>query len=89
MAYENLKLANAAISGDIYLTRILKNGVMSDNRRIITNECLAATADWFLANDEKYTNWEAIDDVHPHLFFTGDLNKAERIKAILEEEAAE
>ncbi|EAC3620580.1 hypothetical protein CW768_11660 [Listeria monocytogenes] len=89
MAYENLKLANAAISGDIYLTRILKDGVMSDNRRIITNECLAATADWFLANDEKYTNWEAIDDVHPHLFFTGDLNKAERIKAILEEEVAE
>ncbi|EGO2889887.1 hypothetical protein IT795_002446 [Listeria monocytogenes] len=42
MAYENLKLANAAISGDIYLTRILKNGVMSDNRRIITNECLSA-----------------------------------------------
>ncbi|HAP2568005.1 TPA: hypothetical protein ISX23_002833 [Listeria monocytogenes] len=86
MAYENLKLANAAISGDIYLTRILKNGVMSDNRRIITNECLAATADWFLANDEKYTNWEAIDDVHPHLFFTCDLNKAERIKAILAED---
>ncbi|WP_160118999.1 hypothetical protein [Listeria monocytogenes] len=51
--------------------------------------CFAATADWFLANDEKYTNWEAIDDVHPHLFFTGDLNKAERIKAILEEEVAE
>ncbi|EAE6298048.1 hypothetical protein BFE06_08175 [Listeria monocytogenes] len=89
MAYENLKLANAAISGDIYLTRILKNGVMSDNRRIITNECLAATADWFLANDEKYTNWEAIDDAHPHLFFTCDLSKAERIKAILEEEVAE
>ncbi|EPR7326218.1 DUF7446 family protein [Listeria innocua] len=38
MAYENLKLATAAISGDIYLTRILKNGVMSDNRRIITDE---------------------------------------------------
>ncbi|EAG8559482.1 hypothetical protein CAX48_03365 [Listeria monocytogenes] len=89
MAYENLKLANAAISGDIYLTRILKGGVMSDNRRIITNECLAATADWFLANDKKHTNWEAIDDVHPHLFFTGDLSKAERIKAILEEEVAE
>ncbi|EAG2100607.1 hypothetical protein ABE813_002906 [Listeria monocytogenes] len=89
MAYENLKLATAAISGNIYLTRILKNGVMSDNRRIITNECLAATADWFLANDKKYTNWEAIGDVHPHLFFTCDLNKAKRIKAILEEEVAE
>ncbi|HAC2762391.1 TPA_asm: hypothetical protein GZJ36_02590 [Listeria monocytogenes] len=89
MAYENLKLANAAISGDIYLTRILKNGVMSDNRRIITDECLAATADWFLANDKKHTNWEAIGDVHPHLFFTGDLNKAKRIKAILEEEVSE
>ncbi|EKM1338968.1 hypothetical protein PZE13_001944 [Listeria innocua] len=88
MAYENLKLANAAISGDIYLTRILKNGVMSDNRRIITNECLAATADWFLTNDKSCKNWEAIGDVHPHLFFTGDLNKAERIKAILEEEVA-
>ncbi|EAF4459108.1 hypothetical protein CYH18_14610 [Listeria monocytogenes serotype 1/2a] len=89
MAYENLKLVNASISGEIYLTRILKNGVMSDNRRIITNECLAATADWFLANDKKHTNWEAINDVHPHLFFTGDLSKAERIKAILEEEVAE
>lgn len=89
MAYENLKYANAAISGDIYLTRILKNGVMSDNRRIITNECLAATADWFLANDKKYTNREAIGDIHPHLFFTSDLNKAKRIKAILEEEVSE
>ncbi|HDU6366765.1 TPA: hypothetical protein RFY74_002808, partial [Listeria monocytogenes] len=82
-------LATAAISGDIYLTRILKNGVMSDNRRIITNECLAATADWFLANDKSCKNWEAIGDVHPHLFFTGDLNKAKRIKAILEEEVSE
>lgn len=86
MAYENLKLATAAISGDIYLTRILKNGVMSDNRRIITNECLAATAEWFLSNDKSCKNWETIGDVHPHLFFTGDLNKAKRIKAILEED---
>ncbi|EGP9130182.1 TPA: hypothetical protein NR659_002699 [Listeria innocua] len=86
MAYENLKLATAAISGYIYLTRILKNGVMSDNRRIITNECLAATAEWFLSNDKSCKNWEAIGAVHPHLFFTGDLNKAERIKAILEED---
>ncbi|EPE5826968.1 hypothetical protein HCA83_00510 [Listeria innocua] len=89
MAYENLKLANAAISGDIYLTRILKNGVMSDNRRIITDECLKATASWFLSNDRKGASWKAKGDVHPHLFFTGDLNKAERIKAILEEEVAE
>ncbi|EPN8061502.1 hypothetical protein HCX58_13940 [Listeria welshimeri] len=86
MAYENLKLVNAAVSGDIYLTRILNDGVMSDNRRIITDECLASTADWFYHNKESFTNWEAIGDVHPHLFFTGDLNKAERIKAILEED---
>ncbi|EAC6754861.1 hypothetical protein K5L52_000602 [Listeria monocytogenes] len=53
MAYENLKLVNASISGDIYLTRMLKGGTMSDNRRIITDECLKATASWFLSNDRK------------------------------------
>ncbi|EAF3980717.1 hypothetical protein C9431_08950 [Listeria monocytogenes] len=78
-----------SISGDIYLTRMLKGGTMSDNRRIITDECLKATASWFLSNDRKGASWKAKGDVHPHLFFTGDLNKAKRIKAILEEEVAE
>lgn len=31
-------------------------------------------------------NLYAIGAVHPHLFFTSDLNKAKRIKAILEED---
>lgn len=86
MSYENLKLVNAAFSGDIYLTRISEDGIMGDNRRIITNECLHATVNWFYHNKKGFTNWEAKDGTHPHLFFTRDLNKAERIKAILEED---
>ncbi|EDO1188682.1 TPA: hypothetical protein ACSKPT_002376 [Listeria innocua] len=52
-------------------------------------QIVGSWADWFLANDKSCKNWEAIGDVHPHLFFTGDLNKAKRIKAILEEEVSE
>lgn len=89
MVYENLKLVNVVILGDIYLICILKNGVMSDNCRIIINECLVVMVDWFLVNDEKYINWEVIGDVYLYLFFIVDLNKVERIKVIFEEEVLE
>lgn len=86
MAYEKLKLRNAMMSGEIYLAREESNGVMSSNRRVITDEVLSATADWFLFNKEKCIEWAAIDEeTHPHLFFTTDQEKAKQIKAILEE----
>ncbi|MBC1420146.1 DUF7446 family protein [Listeria fleischmannii] len=87
MAYENLKLRNAMVSGEIYLARETNDGLMGNSRRIITDEVLNATADWFLANKKKFVNWKPVDEeTYPYLFFTTDLKKAEKIKAILEEE---
>ncbi|EIA21397.1 DUF7446 family protein [Listeria fleischmannii] len=87
MAYEKLKLCNAMMSGEIYLAREESNGVMGNSRRIITDEVLGATADWFLGNKKDFVNWKPIDEeAHPYLFFTTDLKKAEKIKAILEAE---
>lgn len=87
MAYEKLKLCNAMMSGEIYLARVEIDGVMSNSRRIITDEVIDATADWFLMNKKDFVNWTPIDEeTHPYLFFTTDLKKAEKIKAILEAE---
>lgn len=38
----DLKIVNAAISNDIYLSKVLKDGTMSDKRKVVTSEVLAA-----------------------------------------------
>ena len=86
MAYENLQLVVAGMSGEIYLTRILKNGTMSDSRRVITEDCLRATTEWFMSNKQKGFKFESIKPgIEPHLFYTDDSDKAKRIIAILKE----
>jgi len=87
MAYENLQLVTAAMSGEIYLARINKDGLMGEGRRVITDECLQATTEWFMSNEKKGLKFESIrGNEHPHLFYTGDEDKAKRIIAILKEE---
>ena len=86
MTYEKLELVNALMSGEIYLSKILKNGTMSDNRRIMTKECLRATTEWFMNNKNKCIQYEhPFEDGHLSLFYTDDDEKAERILAILQE----
>ena len=80
MAYDNLELHCALISGKIYLTKINKNGMMSDSGRDMTEETLRAATEWFVANDKYMTSWQS----GHHLFYTKDPKKAEQIKKILE-----
>ena len=86
MAYENLKLVVADVSGEIYLSRILKNGFMGDNRRVATEDCLRATTEWFMKNDKKAIAYgHVFADKKPSLFYTDDPEKAKKIMEILEE----
>ncbi|HAB7745322.1 TPA_asm: hypothetical protein GYP43_02990 [Listeria monocytogenes] len=87
MAYENVKLVYALMSGDIYMARLLSNNVMStSSRRIATNEVLIAATEWFIGNKKKHIRIEPLDNGEiPHLFYTGDPDKAKRILAILDE----
>lgn len=86
MAYENVKLVVAGMSGEIYMSRILKDGTMGDSRKVATQDCLRATAEWFMKNGKKKVSYgESSDGLHPHLFFTPDKVKAERIIEILNE----
>ena len=49
MAYENIELVVAAITGDIYMTRTKDDGAMdTNNRRIATNDVMRAAAEWFI-----------------------------------------
>lgn len=87
MAYEKLNLVYALMSGEIYLTRILKNGAMSDSRRIITKECIRATTEWFIGNKKVMVAYpEQADGKQPTLFYTDDKDKAKKILEILKEE---
>ena len=86
MAYEKLELVNAFVSGEIYLSRILKNGTMSDKRKIMTEECLRATTEWFESNKKKCIYYKhRLKENHMSLFYTDDDEKAERILKILQE----
>ena len=86
MAYENLKLVVAGVSGEIYLARILKDGFMSDSRRNATEDCLRATTEWFMKNDKKAIAYEHVSAAKkPSLFYTDDPEKAKKIMEILEE----
>lgn len=85
MAYKNARLVVAGISGDIYLTRVLKDRTMSLERKEVTMDVLRASTEWFMHNDKKMIQFSAkSEEVAPTLFFTADPAKAEQILAILE-----
>ena len=87
MAYENLKMVIAGLSGEIYLAKILKSGMMGDTRRIATEDCLRATTEWFMKNGKKMIAYEHNSKgKKPSLFYTDNPEKAERILNILKEE---
>jgi len=83
MAYENLKMVIAGLSGEIYLAKILKSGMMGDTRRIATEDCLRAATEWFMKNEKKMISYEHIEK-KPHLFYTDDEEKAKKILEILQ-----
>ena len=83
MAYENLELVYAMMSGDVYLTKINKGGVMSTSqRRIATEDVLRATTEWFIGNKKTMIGYES----GHRLFYTNDESKAKKIMEILKEE---
>lgn len=85
MAYENLQLVVAGVSGDIYLAKA-KDGIMDTNyRRVATNDVLVATTEWFIGNNKKLIQFEADENGRHSLFYTNDQKKADRIIAILKE----
>lgn len=86
MAYENLELVIAGLSGEIYLAKVNKSGAMSDSRRIATEDCQRATAEWFMKNKKKMVRFGADSTgKKPTLFYTDDVDKAKRILDILQE----
>jgi hypothetical protein len=87
MAYENLNLVVAALSGDIYLARINKNGFMGESRRIATEDCLRATTEWFMKNDKSMIAYNHnTKSKKPSLFYTDNPDKADRILEIMQED---
>lgn len=47
MAYENLKLVVAGVTGDIYLAKA-KDGIMDTTyRRVATEDVLSSATEWF------------------------------------------
>lgn len=87
MAYENLQLVIAGLSGEIYLAKVNKGGLMSDSRRIVTSECIRSTAEWFMKNKKKMVSYEVEPGSgKPTLFYTQDSNKVKKILEILQED---
>lgn len=86
MAYQKIKLVVAGVSGEIYMSNILKDGVMGNQRRVATDDCLDATTEWFMKNEKAMVQYnENSKGKKPTLFYTDDKEKAERILAILQE----
>ena len=81
----NLKLVVAAISGEIYLTKILKSGQMGSQRKEFGKETRRAVMEWFMVSKTKQVAMTANDGSKVYLFHTTDSEKADRILAILRE----
>lgn len=87
MAYEKVEIVVSSISGEVYMARVLKDGTMSESRRIVTEDCLRGTTEWFMQNKKKMVQFGTRDsNVKATIFYTGDAEKAKRILEILEEE---
>lgn len=86
MAYNDVRLVVAGVSGEIYMARVLKDGLMSTQRRKATDDCLVAATEWFMQNKKKMLQYEENSKgKKPTLFYTDDPEKAKRILDILEE----
>ena len=81
----DLRLVVAAISGEIYLTKILKSGQMGSQRKEFGKETRRAVMEWFMASKTKQVAMTADDGSKVYLFHTTDSEKADRILAILRE----
>lgn len=85
MAYENLKLVVAGVTGDIYLAKA-KDGIMDTTyRRVATDEVLISATEWFRKNEKANIHFEGLDGNVHSLFYTKDKDKAKRIIEILKE----
>lgn len=83
MAYENIKLVVAGVSGDIYLAKA-KNGIMDTNyRRVATDDVLRSATEWFRKNKKTSVHFEGLDRNIHSLFYTNDEEKAKKILDIL------
>jgi hypothetical protein len=80
-----LKLVVAAISGEIYLTKILRSGQMGSQRREFGKETRRAVMEWFMVTKTKQVAMTADDGSKVYLFHTADQGKADRILTILQE----
>lgn len=81
----NLKLVVAAMSGEIYLTKILKSGQMGSQRKKFGKETRRAAMEWFMVTKTKQVAMMADDGSKVYLFHTSDSEKADRILSILQE----
>ena len=85
MAYENLKLVTSIVGGEIYIAKA-KDGEMSTKyRRVITDEVLSSSIEWFLANEKEAISFSGADGNTHSLFYTSDENKRSKIMQILNE----
>lgn len=81
----NLKLVVAAISGKIYLAKVLKSGLMGEQRKEFTQEATNAVMEWFMVTKTKGLSMNVNAGGKTCLFHTCDTEKADRILAILRE----
>ncbi|GEQ32186.1 hypothetical protein B795N_00680 [Marinilactibacillus psychrotolerans] len=86
---DSFRIALAGLSGEIYLTKMLKGGTMSDTRRVVTDEVLGTATDWFIKNKQKMVGFKMRNDRTAYLFHTTDESKKERIMDILKEKDEE
>ncbi|WP_321388690.1 hypothetical protein [uncultured Enterococcus sp.] len=88
MAYEQVRLVCAAVSGDIYLARVNTGGIMStSSRRVITTEVVRAMIEWMLANGKRQVTLYPGGTEEEHtLYYTDDPEKKKKIEAILNDE---
>ena len=84
----NLRLVVAAMSGEIYLTKILKSGQMGSQSKEFGKEARRAVMEWFMMSKTKQVAMVADDGSKVYLFHTANQEKADRILAILQEEEA-
>ncbi len=87
MAYENLKLVYAMMSGDIYLAKIQKDGIMSTQyRRVITDEVLLSATEWMIGNKQNKVSFASNIEGEVHsIYYTNDSDKQKAIENILNE----
>lgn len=83
---DSFQIQLSAIIGDIYLTKVLKDGSMSETRRVITDEVLAIVTSWFMKHKKNMVGFKTNDGELAYLFHTTDEDKKDRIMAILKDE---